>query len=60
MAVFLWDKFEILPATITISRRLKSICWLYIIFAKIALLNKPDLKPFSYVFSEDRRAELLT
>lgn len=46
MAVFLWDEFKILPATTTISRRLKSIRWSKKVAHRVAREQNLELRDY--------------
>jgi hypothetical protein len=46
MAVFLWDEFEVLVSIFSISRALKSICWLKKAARRVAKEQNLDLRDF--------------
>jgi transposase len=50
MVVFLWDEFDVLVSTSSISRALKSICWSKKAARRVAQERNPDLRDF-YVYN---------
>ena len=50
MVVFLWDEFDVLVSTSSISRALKSICWSKKAARRVAQERNPDLRDL-YVYN---------